>query len=141
MAALTKDRDTPKKHGDYVRKALMAATPQKCFNGGLVNRNSSGYAKAASDTASERCIGVAKQTVTGGTAAGDESVQVEDGIFAFGTTGGNALTQADVGNLAYVLDDQTIVRAAGTVNSVIAGVVIEFVSASEIYIDTRRKAV
>jgi hypothetical protein len=40
--------------------------------------------------------------------------KVAAGVFKFATTGGNAITAADIGKNCFVLDDQTVVRAAGT---------------------------
>ena len=48
---------------------------------------------------------------------------VEAGVFKFFTTGVNAITAADVGKTCCVLDNQTVVRAAGTSNSIVAGTV------------------
>lgn len=139
MAALTKDRDTPMKHHDYVVDAKVEAG-ETIFAGSMVNVDVDGFHMPGQDTASHKCVGVAKAKIVNAGADGAERVDVGVGIYAFGTTGGSALVQADVGKLAYVLDDQTVVKAAGTVNSVVAGVVIEFESASKIWIDFRRKS-
>lgn len=124
MTALTKERDTPRQHYHYPVSLLMAANG-KVFNGGMVNTNATGYAVAASDTAGHKMGGIARETVDN-TGGADGALRV-DVIHLLCTmanpAGANQLTQADLGKLCYVFDDQTVIRAAGTVNSVIAGAV------------------
>jgi hypothetical protein len=65
-------------------------------------------AKAA-DAATYQCVGVATETVTGGGANGDVTIKVEAAEFPFASgAGGDAITAADIGKLAYVIDDQTV---------------------------------
>lgn len=62
--------------------------------------------------ATDRVAGIAAKTVdnTGG-AAGDKTIEVLRGAFPFHSdTGGNAVTQADVMTLVYVLDDNTVTK-------------------------------
>lgn len=141
MAALTKERDTPRKHVHYVYDDLGVAASAKIFNGSIVSANATGFAKPGADVASELCLGRARETVdnTGG-ADGAKKISIDCGIFAYNTTGGNAITSADVGKIAEVLDDNNVVRAAGTTNHVKAGKVVAFVSSSEVYIDFLVKA-
>lgn len=139
MAALAKERDTPSKHKDYVSEVQVKASTT-VWSGGLVSREvGTNKAKPATDTANEQVLGRAGKTVVQ-TASSTDRVPIDTGIYAYATTGGSALDGTDVGKLAYVLDDQTVVRAAGTVNSVIAGRVVEYESASKVWIDTRVKA-
>lgn len=144
MAALTGERDTPKKHRHYIFDYLFKGN-SKAFSGGGLCADATGYAIKAADTAGIKTIGRANQTVDS-TAAGPKglladgatSIEAEHGVFRFKTTGGNAITQADVGiTIAEWLDDQTVVRAAGTTNHVKAGKVVGFDSATgEVWIDT-----
>jgi hypothetical protein len=139
MTALAKDRNTKCRHLDYVLSVEVEAG-EILYGGALVTRDTDGYAMPAQDTANHEVCGVSKRKYDNSAGAdGAIRAEVDQGIFAYATTGANALTKADEGGLAYVLDDQTIVRAAGTTNSVIAGKIVEWVSASEIWIDTRIK--
>ncbi len=127
MAATTIDRNTARKYVERVvcEDALLAATTT-IPAGVLVATNANGELLNAADTAALTVQGRAAQRManTGGAAAKvTPKARVEAGVFKFGTTGGNALTAADVGKNAYVLDNQTVVRAAGTTNSIIAGTV------------------
>lgn len=155
MAALTGERDTPKKHRHYTTNYLQKGST-KIWNGGLVNEDANGWAVPASDTANHHCIGRALVTRDTNAAGPDGAladgalgtfqgpgVEVEIGVFEYDNpAGGNQLTQADVGKLAYVLTDHEVTRAAGTVNSIIAGVVrsVDTV-ANKAVIDTLIKAI
>jgi len=155
MAALTGERDTPKRLTDFVY-VYKQATLTTIRGGGLVNTNAAGYAVPASDTANHKCVGRANAT-RDTTAAGPDGVladgvagklsgdgvEVDIGIFQYDNPAtANQLTQADIGKLCYVLTDHEVTRAAGTTNSVIAGKVLEVdVVANTAWIDVRVKAV
>jgi hypothetical protein len=127
MAATTIDRPTLRKYLERIvcDDALVAATTT-IPNGVLVSTNANGELINAVDTAGTTCQGRApKRMVNSGGAAAKVTpkAQVEAGVFKFATTGGNAITAADIGKNCFVLDNQTVVRAAGTTNSIVAGVV------------------
>lgn len=147
MSALQAERDTPKRSTNQPYSYLVKGSV-KVYSGSLVGIRSDGYAAPAADTAGMFVAGRANATLDatstgpyGALSDGDERTRldVEHGIFSFGTTGGSAITQAEVGELAYVLDDQTVVKAAGTSNNVIAGRVVGYDSASAVWIDTKDK--
>lgn len=127
MTALAQDRNTQRK---YVERVLgddmtIAATTT-VWNGSLVANNAAGALIPASDTAGITVIGVAQVRMVNATGAAAKTTpraRVAAGCFKFATTGGNALTAVDVGKNAFVLDDQTVVRTAGTANAIVAGVV------------------
>jgi hypothetical protein len=147
MAALTGERDTAKNHRHYVLNWKLKGNV-KGYNGGGACVAADGYLVRASDTAGLKTIGRLNQsfdtTATGPKgllADGVESVDVENGVFKFATSGGNAVVQADVGNLiAEWLDDQTVVKAAGTTNHIKAGLVVGIDADGGIWIDTNRLA-
>lgn len=71
----------------------------------------------AADAANYKAVGVFLASVTGGVADGDETVEVQAGTFNFANSAGaDAITAADIGNLAYIVDDETVARtsAGGT---------------------------
>lgn len=156
MAGLAAERDTPKRHDDYPFVYLQK-TNTKIYNGGMVNADATGYAVPAADTASHHCLGRANATrdttATGpdllladGVTGTIQGVGVEVGVGAFEydnpANSGNQLTQADVGKLCYVLSDHEVTRAAGTANSIIAGVVLSVdVTNTKAVVDFRRKSV
>lgn len=130
MAAATADRDD-KRRDDLSLDFPLAAV--KVYKGTLLSVNSAGYATPATDTAGETVIGVAEETVdNSGGAAGDENVRVyRTGSFELAYGAGDA-DQADVGQLVYVTDDQTVDLAAVPVNDVLVGRVTEVVDTSTV---------
>lgn len=126
MTALTKDRVTERKE-PRLQSYPMAAV--KIYEGSLVCKNAAGFAAPAADTASFKILGVAMSTMDNSAgAAGDKRIQVEAPIRArFAAT---SITQAMVGNIMYVVDDQTIDDVTGT-NSIKAGILDEFISTTE----------
>lgn len=125
MAALTGDRNTEwtRLDGEVTPSPGMKANTT-IFNGAGVCVDANGFLVPASDTANLRTQGVAREKgVSTGLADGALRLRVGYGVFAFKTTGVNAITVADIGKLAYWLDDQTVVRAAGATNDVPAGTV------------------
>lgn len=131
MTALSKDRNTPKKPGNY--KALPVAANGKIFAGGLVCSNATGYAVAGSDTAGLHFEGIAQESVdnTGG-ADGAKTVLVEQPVIAQLTAAG--MTQADRGKPAFISDDQTV--ALSSTHGICCGIFREIESATKVWVDT-----
>lgn len=130
MAAATQDRrKTQRKYLERMLAdgALLAASTT-LFNGTIVAADASGNLKPAADTAALTVLGVAgRKMINSAGVAGHPTngpkASLQAGVFKFATTGANAITVADVGKNCYALDDQTVVRAAGTTNSILVGVV------------------
>lgn len=124
MAALTADRKIISKWTGRTM-AIPVAASTTIYNGALVAVNTSGYAVPAANTVGFRVIGVAtKKADNSSGSAGDISVQVSTGVFAF-KNDADAIAQADVGRRCYVQDDQTVQDENGGA-SVIAGMVDSF---------------
>jgi len=138
MAALTTDRDTKIIAKPSLKGYPMAAN-DTIYKGGLVCINSSGYAVPAADTAGfSGVIGVADETVASPStdSDGDKKIRVRSGeIYDFAAT---SITQAMLGTVMYVVDDQTFDDAAGATNEIAAGILAEYVSSSrgKIFIPT-----
>ncbi len=126
MANQTANRDY--KRQDSVSVAYKAAAVGPLYIGSLISLNTSGYAKKASDTASEKFVGVLHEKVDNSAgAAGDKDALVyAEGAFEFAFSG--TASQADVGKQVYVVDDQTVGLAATTTNDVLVGRITEVVS-------------
>jgi len=77
----------------------------------------------ATDAASRRVVGVfaEEQDNTSGS-AGDLRCDVETGCILLANSGTNAVTDAHIGRVCYVEDNETVASTAGT-NSVVAGIV------------------
>src|SRR3990172_2008734 len=125
--ALAADRETDQKEAGV--KLFPVPTNTVIFKGGLVAINSGGFAAPAADTASFRVVGVAMENANNNPGAnGAKSVRVVSGrLHRFAAT---SITQAMVGTVMYVVDDQTFDDGLGT-NAVKAGQLAEFVSTTE----------
>ena len=120
MAALTDDRATEHQLEGEIRRYPQGTT--KIWKGSLVMLNSSGFAVPAADAAgSHGVVGVAVKTTAAPTANGDNDVEVLTGVARLVAT---AITAAMVGQMMYVVDDQTFDDAIGT-NAVKAGALVK----------------
>lgn len=122
MSALTQDRDTKVKYEAFLQAYQLGAV--KVYAGGLLKvTTATGHASAASDTAATKVVGVSKEQVdNSGGAAGAKKVVAGVGVYKFAHSG---LVQADVGQLVYVSDDQTVTNAATATNDIAAGTLME----------------
>lgn len=129
MGAAAADRDSKLRFGQkYVYPVKGSKT---IYGGTLVCVGADGYAIPAADTAGARVVGVAANYVKNGSST-DGAVSVEvwrDRHLAITTAGA---TVADVGRPVFVAYDNEVSLVNG---NVIAGVVTEYVSATEIFID------
>lgn len=129
MAMLTTDRKTLRKgEGRIVADDAKLAANTTIYNGGMV-ANNAGALVPASDTASLVTLGISRQKMVNATGSAAQvtgpRASVEAGITAKldNLAGGNGITLADLGKTCCVVDDHTVGRAAGTTNSIVAGVV------------------
>lgn len=131
--ALTAARDTAARTGVDVSVGMASNTV--IYAGSLVAINTSGYAVPASDTAGYKVIGRAQATVDNSGTAGNGalSINVRRGVFLWAN--GDSFTIADVGNLAYVEDDQTVQKAASATHDVVAGIIID-VESDGVWVDS-----
>lgn len=119
MTALTENRYT--KHRDGIVTAHPVKAAAHIFKGSLVCADSTGYAVPGDDAAGLAVLGVAIEECDNA-AGGDGAMSVRvqsSGVFSFLKSG--AITQADVGTVLYVKDDQSVALAAGVANSIACG--------------------
>lgn len=124
MGALTADRNTPSKAGKLL--PFKVAATAKIFAGGLVVANADGYAEPGSTAATLTYLGRADHTVDNTLGAdGAAEVLVSRGVaFQWANLAGDPVTQASMGKVCYIADDQTVAAThAGNTRSV-AGVVV-----------------
>jgi hypothetical protein len=131
-AALTANTGTPQRAG--LQSSYLAAS-NHIWAGSLVALNSSGKLVPASDTASTKIVGRASKEVdnTGSSYSTNAAVPVDRGVFRW--VNGGSFTLADVGSLAYALDDQTVVTAAQATNDIVAGLIID-VDSGGVWVDS-----
>lgn len=106
------------------------------YLGALVMVNASGYAIPGSDTAGGIFVGVnldAQQDNSSGS-DGDLDVTVtREGLFLM--TFDTAISQANVGDQCFLVDDQTVDLAGDTTNDIYCGVITKYVSSTSAWVD------
>jgi hypothetical protein len=128
MAATTIDRNTLSRRLErQIVLKLEAATDIPA--GAMVAVNAAGNAVNASDSVGLVVMGRAQHRAT--YTAGDREIEVMRGVFLWANDG--TIVQADVGRLCTVLDNQTVSKAATTVNDIGAGY-IEEVTAEGVWV-------
>lgn len=125
MTALATDRTTRSRVGGYIRTLLgKIAAATTIYRGSLTATNAAGNDTPAANTGTLRVTGVAEiQLVNAGAAATVDGVTKSTGVHYFANDGTNPVTQADIGKLCYVVDDQTVQRGGTGCNGVVAGLV------------------
>jgi Uncharacterized conserved protein (DUF2190) len=135
MSALTNDRDTVRKEGNYASYPVKGGAV--IYAGAMVCIGADGYAVPASDTAGLKFMGVARAYVDNSTGASG-SLQVEvwrRGCFNLAASG---MALANAGDDVFALDDQTVGITGASTNHIKCGAVSEYVSATSVYVDISR---
>lgn len=117
MAALTENRNTPQllDPAPAPRRGAAAAA-QKIFAGAIVMRNAAGFLAKGVTATGLVGVGRAEALVdnTAG-AAGDAFVEYAPGVFRFANSAAaDAIAAADIGNVCYAVDDQTVAKTHAT---------------------------
>lgn len=120
MAALASDRIAPERDARDI--AYPVAAGVKIYVGALVLLSATGMAQPAATAAGLSVAGVSRQFVDN-TAGADGAVKVtvRRTLVKFGN--GDAIAQADVGKMAYAVDDQTVSKGAAGKSPV--GLIVE----------------
>lgn len=120
---LAADRNTPMMDGELLSLPLAAV---KVYAGSIAAVNASGFATKGAASTTLRYIGRFEEQVDNSAgSAGDKRALVRRGkAFKFKNSGTSAIVQADLGNVAYIEDDQTVSKTdqAGTLSA--AGVIV-----------------
>jgi hypothetical protein len=125
MAATTQDRPTLRKYVERIvcDDALVAATTT-IPNGAMLGTNANGELINAADVVGVTVQGRAARRMvnaTGAAAKVTPRAVGEAGVFKWANAGANGVTAADLGKNVFVVDNQTVGKAAATVNSIVAG--------------------
>ena len=121
MTALTENRDTPKIDGEFFSYPVAAAT--EIFAHSLVVLDASGNAEPATDAASKVAVGRAEEYVNNTGAAAAKSIEVRAGTYRWAASATNTPTKANIGDMLYIVDDQTVDTSATTSSP--AGVMVD----------------
>jgi|CXWL01.1.fsa_nt_gi hypothetical protein len=136
MAAASSERNTDRKDPGYKAYPVLAST--RIYKGTLVAIDNAGYATPATNAASQRVVGVADAGANNSAgASGAINVVVREGVYKFAAS---SITQAMVGQMMYVVDDQTFDDAIGTAG-IKAGRLVEFVSTTEGWIHVKEQSI
>lgn len=132
MADITVARDPGEQGGKILALAVKAST--KLVAGAAVSTDSNGLLKNASDTASEVFAGIMDKTVdnSAGAAGAKRGRVIRRGVFDFACA---SATQAWVGQKVYAVDNQTVALAATTINDILVGRVVDFISATKVRVE------
>lgn len=121
--ALTADRNTKRRDGVLYSDPVAAAT--RLFAGSIVCLDASGNAVPGATATTLTARGVAQEQVDNRDgAAGDLRVESRRGVFPFANSASaDEITRADIGNSAYIVDDETVAKTDGTSTRSVAGVI------------------
>jgi hypothetical protein len=127
--ALTADRMTKRRDGNTFNDPIAAST--KIYLGALVCLNAAGNAVPGSASTTLLARGVALKQVDNTTgSAGDLSVETETGVFCFkNSASGDLIARAEIGDVCYIVDDQTVAKTDGTGARSPAGKIVDVDSA------------
>lgn len=125
MTALTKDRNTPARAGDVFHPLVKAAA--LIHAGAFVCLDANGWAVPASTALGLVPIGRAGERADNSDGLdGDIRVKVLRGVFRWeNSAAGDAITQASIGDAAYLVDDQTVAKTDGGGTRSRAGSIID----------------
>jgi len=127
MTVLSADNNAKRKDGQFVEYKVVGS--DIVYKDSLVCNDTDGYLNPGSDTANVRFAGVAlEQGDNSGGSSGAVSVRVQKtGSFEFAMS---SAAQADIGDVAYILDDQTVDTTS--TNGIQCGYIAELISSSKV---------
>jgi len=123
VTALAEDRNTPRSEGD-LRSGPVAAS-MLIYAGALVCRNAAGYLVKGAAATGLVGVGRAEQRIDNSAGAnGALTLTYRPGIYRFGNSAAaDLITIAEVGDVCFVVDDQTVAKTDGTSARSAAGIV------------------
>jgi hypothetical protein len=86
------------------------ASGAEIFAGSIVQLDTAGNAEPGSTATGKICAGVAQEYKKNAGAAAAESIALRAGVFKLAN--GESITKAHIGDMCYILDDQTVYRTA-----------------------------
>ena len=134
-AALTAERLTPSRTGSSLYLDVAGSTT--IYAGGMVAVNANGNATNAGDVANLKVVGRAESTVDNSSGTnGQLKITVAVGIFRWANEAN--VTDANIGDICYVVDDQTVSVTNSGSQSIIAGIVTD-VDTDGVWVDSNRR--
>lgn len=114
MTALAADRNTARSSGD-LRSGLIAASTL-IYAGALIMRNAAGYIVKGQTATSLVAVGRAEERVDNSAGAnGALNVTYRPGTYHFANSAAaDLITFAEIGDICFVVDDQTVAKTDGS---------------------------
>lgn len=111
--ALSADRNTPMRDGELI--SVPVAATAKCYAGGMAVANASGYAAPGSTATGLTYLGRFEETVdnTGGSNGAKSVLVRRKQAFKWKNSLTDAVTQAELGQTCYIVDDETVAKTDG----------------------------
>ena len=135
MAALAKDRNTPRSEGEFISASVAAAVT--IYAGALVARPAAGHAAPATEAANLVALGRAEERADNSSgAAGDINVRIRRGTFRWANSAADKIAAADIGGDAWIVDDQTVAKTHNSNARSKAGRIVG-VDAEGVWVETR----
>ncbi len=117
---LTADRNTPERDGKEGARAPAAG--QVIYRGALIALNASGEVVKGAVATTLKVLGRAKNSTED--AAYDGLIRWQRGCFRWkNSAAADAITAADIGSTAYIVDDETVAKTNGTSTRSAAGTI------------------
>lgn len=124
MSALTKNRSTPRR--ERSRNTDPVAANVHIFAGALVVLDAAGNAAPATTATGLVPRGRALEEVDNNPgAAGDLYVDTDVGVFRFANLAADPIDRADIGEQAWIVDDQTVAATNGSSSRSAAGRIVD----------------
>ncbi|MGB0683398.1 MAG: hypothetical protein ACPGOV_11845 [Magnetovibrionaceae bacterium] len=125
MTALTRDRATQRRSGDIWQDPVAAATT--IYAGSIVCLDAAGNLVPGSTATTLKVRGRAEEMVDNASGlAGDKTCRSRRGIHAFeNSAAADEITRADIGNDAWIVDDQTLAKTDGGATRSKAGRIVD----------------
>jgi hypothetical protein len=129
MGALSADRNTAERTGDLISAGCAAAV--KCYAGGIAVLDASGNIKPGVAATGLICVGRFEGYADNSAGlAGAVNATARRGTFRFANSAaGDAITAAEIGDVCYIVDDQTVAKTDGGAARSVAGLIDDVDSA------------
>lgn len=125
MTALTEGRNTKRRDGDQFRAPVAAAVC--CYEGGIAVRDSAGNVKPGVTGTGLVAVGIFTGRADNSAGlAGAINADYARGVFGFANSAAaDEITKAEIGDVCYIVDDQTVAKTSGSNQRSPAGIVAD----------------
>lgn len=127
--ALTSDRNTAERTGVLISAGVAAGA--KCYAGAIAVLDAAGNMKPGVTATGLICVGRFEGRFDNSTGQADDIMATaKRGIFRYGNSANaDAITAAEIGDVCYIVDDQTVAKTTGGNTRSVAGVIEDVDSA------------